>query len=320
MNGPRTGPTGAAMTASGVQSFSYAPIRFGDTTLGVLAVGAVGQGLSDAHLPAMTELGSAASALLALHLQAERLTSHRRAEIESVMERHAYFPVFQPIVQASSGQVRGYEALIRFRDGERPDIRISTAWSVGLGNALELAVLEPAIEMARRLPHRRWLAVNVSPRLLDDPEPLRAILGQADRPLVVEITEHEVILNYRAVREALSRLGPVRTAVDDAGAGIANFAHIVELRPNLVKLDIGLVRASTPTRPARRWWSPCITSPAPADASSSPRALRLGTRPTRSARWAWALDRATGTGGRRGSRHSPRGRPNARSGPAPPTS
>ena len=105
--------------------------------------------------------------------------------------------------------------------------------------------------MAQRLPHRRWLAVNVSPRLLDDPEPLRAILGQADRPRVVEITEHEVILNYRAVREALSRLGPVRTVVDDAGAGIANFAHIVELRPNLVKPDIGLVRGID-TDPARQ--------------------------------------------------------------------
>jgi PAS domain S-box-containing protein len=104
---PEDGPYGAAMTASGVRSFSYAPIRFGYTTLGVLAVSAVGQGLSDAHLPAMTEFGSAASALLALHRQAERLTSHRRAEIESVMERHAYFPVFQPIPQASSGQVRG---------------------------------------------------------------------------------------------------------------------------------------------------------------------------------------------------------------------
>jgi EAL domain-containing protein (putative c-di-GMP-specific phosphodiesterase class I) len=33
--------------------------------------------------------------------------------------------------------------------------------------------------------------------------------------------------------------------VDDAGAGVANFAHIVELRPNLVKLDIGLVRGVT---------------------------------------------------------------------------
>jgi predicted signal transduction protein with EAL and GGDEF domain len=45
------------------------------------------------------------------------------------------------------------------------------------------------------------------------------------------------------VQSALRVIGhDVRLAVDDAGAGIANFAHIIELQPNLVKLDIGLVR------------------------------------------------------------------------------
>jgi EAL domain-containing protein (putative c-di-GMP-specific phosphodiesterase class I) len=45
------------------------------------------------------------------------------------------------------------------------------------------------------------------------------------------------------VRTAIALLGPdIRIAVDDAGAGVANFAHIVELRPEFVKIDIGLVR------------------------------------------------------------------------------
>ena len=69
------------------------------------------------------------------------------------------------------------------------------------------------------------------------------MLVTADRPLVVEITEHDTVADYRALREAIRSLGnSVRTAVDDAGAGIANFGHIVELRPDFVKLDIGLVR------------------------------------------------------------------------------
>jgi EAL domain-containing protein (putative c-di-GMP-specific phosphodiesterase class I) len=39
------------------------------------------------------------------------------------------------------------------------------------------------------------------------------------------------------------RLGPdVRLAVDDAGAGVANFHHLVELRPEFVKIDVSLVR------------------------------------------------------------------------------
>jgi hypothetical protein len=60
---------------------------------------------------------------------------------------------------------------------------------------------------------------------------------------VLEVTEHVVVADYEALRAAIGRLRPeVRVAVDDAGAGIANFGHIVELRPAFVKLDIGLVR------------------------------------------------------------------------------
>jgi len=52
-----------------------------------------------------------------------------------------------------------------------------------------------------------------------------------------------VIHDYAAFRGFVAALGHnIRIAVDDAGAGIANFAHIVELHPDLVKIDIGLVR------------------------------------------------------------------------------
>ena len=88
-----------------------------------------------------------------------------------------------------------------------------------------------------------WLDLNVSPRLLADPERLREVLRGADRPIVLEITEHEVIEDYDAVREAVRALGhDIRVAVDDAGAGVANFGHIIDLRPDFVKLDISLVR------------------------------------------------------------------------------
>jgi EAL domain-containing protein (putative c-di-GMP-specific phosphodiesterase class I) len=49
--------------------------------------------------------------------------------------------------------------------------------------------------------------------------------------------------DYAALRDAIAALGPsVRYAIDDAGAGFASFRHILELRPDFVKLDIGLVR------------------------------------------------------------------------------
>lgn len=51
-----------------------------------------------------------------------------------------------------------------------------------------------------------------------------------------------MISDYPAVREALQKLSPARISVDDAGAGFTNFAHIVDLQADFVKLDIGLVR------------------------------------------------------------------------------
>lgn len=63
------------------------------------------------------------------------------------------------------------------------------------------------------------------------------------RSLVVEVTEHEVITSYEPLRAAVLALGShVRLAVDDAGAGVANFNHLVELGPDFVKIDAGLVR------------------------------------------------------------------------------
>ena len=59
---------------------------------------------------------------------------------------------------------------------------------------------------------------------------------------MLEITEHDPIADYQAVRAAVALLGPdVRIAVDDAGTGVANFTHIVELRPDFVKIDASLV-------------------------------------------------------------------------------
>lgn len=60
---------------------------------------------------------------------------------------------------------------------------------------------------------------------------------------MLEITEHDAIGDDGAVRAAVAALGPdVRIAVDDAGAGVANFTHIVQLRPDFVKIDAALVR------------------------------------------------------------------------------
>jgi PAS domain S-box-containing protein len=176
-----------------------------------------------------------------------RADRERRAEarrkIEATIEAKAFRSVFQPVIDLASGVVVGFEALTRFSDGCRPDVTFATALECGLGIELEAVTLEAALNEARLLPPKAWLSLNVSPALLCDVETLRSVLGKQPRSIVLEVTEHEAIGAYEPLHEALGRLGPgVRLAVDDAGAGIANFSHLVELRPDFVKIDASLVR------------------------------------------------------------------------------
>jgi PAS domain S-box-containing protein len=230
----------------GLQALAYGPIAHGDEVVGVLALGTFDQRFARTvveKMPGLVSFSAASSALLAERLMAMRREAHRRAEVAAILADRAFAPVFQPIVDLGSGEVVGYEALTRFDSGERPDICFANAWAVGLGEDLELATLEAALEAARHLPAGRWLDLNAAPRLLEDPARLHAIIAGADRPIVIEITEHETVTDYPRLRQAVRSLGgAVRLAVDDAGAGAANFAHIIELRPDFVKLDFSLVR------------------------------------------------------------------------------
>ena len=69
-----------------------------------------------------------------------------------------------------------------------------------------------------------------------------AIIAGSKRMIVLEITEHIEIESYPALRRAIERSAPAQLVVDDAGAGFANLRHILELEPDIVKLDIGLVQ------------------------------------------------------------------------------
>lgn len=87
-----------------------------------------------------------------------------------------------------------------------------------------------------------YVAVNVAPRTLASSQ-LRELLG--DRPLervVFELTEHARVASYEPLREVASyyRGRGARIAVDDAGSGYASFQHILELRPDIIKLDRSL--------------------------------------------------------------------------------
>ena len=232
--------------AAGLRATAYGPIVHGDQLVGALVLGTFNERFARTlveKMPGVVSFSATSSALLAGRLQGLRRAEELRASLRTVLASRSFHAVFQPIVDLASGGVVGYEALSRFDSGQRPDLCFADAWSVGLGADLELATLGAAVAAGRQLPPGLWLSLNVSPAMLAAPERLRAVLRGAHRPLVIEITEHSPIEDYAVVRDAVRALGHnARLAVDDAGAGVANFSHIIELHPDFVKLDIGLVR------------------------------------------------------------------------------
>ena len=159
--------------------------------------------------------------------------------LRRIIARQRFMMVLQPIVRLDGGTLVAVEALTRFSDGVRPEVRFAEAARLGMGAALQRATVAAAIDAAATLPSDVALSVNISPDVLEHDTDLPEIIGRAGRPMIVELTEHERIDDYHAVLAAFGRLGAnVQLAVDDAGSGYASLRHILSLQPAYVKLDM----------------------------------------------------------------------------------
>ena len=249
-------PGATAQTAAGpLLGEAFAPMHWDDRIVGVVAMGTTSR--DDAHrlagrLPTLTEFGVVSAALLGPMLTEHWRLADIRSALDSIIADHAFMPVFQAIVHLQTREIVGFEALTRFSDGTRPDQRFSEAHNVGMSVRLETACLAEQLEAASWLPPGTWLSLNVSPSLAAAVVPLISALERVDREVVLEITEHVEIGDYDLLMAALDLIrGKARLAVDDAGAGYAGLRHILELRPQFVKLDLSLVR-HVDTDPARQ--------------------------------------------------------------------
>jgi len=72
--------------------------------------------------------------------------------------------------------------------------------------------------------------------------------------LVLEITEHAAVASYTELREALrpSRENGLRLAIDDAGAGYASLKHVIELEPDIIKVDRSIIHGLAAIARAQR--------------------------------------------------------------------
>lgn len=157
---------------------------------------------------------------------------------------------FQPIVDARDRSIFGYEALVRTVDGGGAAEVIARVTPAQLYRFDQTCRVK-AIETAARLGLRKRLSINFFPNAVYEAATcIRLTLvaaqtfGFPSDHLIFETAESEQVRDHRHLtgifRDYRSR--GFMTAIDDFGAGYAGLTLLADFQPDLLKLDIALIR------------------------------------------------------------------------------
>jgi PAS domain S-box-containing protein len=175
------------------------------------------------------------------------------SDLRRVVERGELLLHFQPIVSLATHQVEGFEALVRWRNGERlvsPLEFIPVAEDTDLIIPIGAWVMEAACrqlaDWRKRLPdHPVWMSINVSRRQLCSPDlvpHLQRILAETGIPpasLKLEITESVMMADGEASAQTMAALKAtgVRLAMDDFGTGYSSLSCLHKFPIDVLKID-----------------------------------------------------------------------------------
>ena len=184
----------------------------------------------------------------------EGMRAELSSAISAVIDGNSLTPVYQPIVELSTGRVVAYEGLVRVPKEStfaHAGAMFDAAEVAGRVADLDRAALDVVLRGARDLPDWVSLSVNISPRTLEAAEfsasTFLAILrrhGMAPDRIALELTERESIRDPDRLRAALIGVqsAGVRVAADDVGAGNAGLRLLSQFRFDVVKIDLSLVQ------------------------------------------------------------------------------
>ncbi len=168
---------------------------------------------------------------------------------------------FHPIVDITAGRVWGYEALVRGAHGEGAGHILGQVTDTNRYK-FDQACRVKAIELAGRLfpDDGTRLSINFMPNAVYEPRAcIRASLEAAERAgfertrIMFEFTENERMSDVDHVKNIIAAYRKIgfTTALDDFGAGYAGLQLLAAFQPDLIKIDMDLVRNIT-TTPAKQ--------------------------------------------------------------------
>ena len=191
----------------------------------------------------------------ALHAQAEE-----RRQLESslrhALDRNEFVLHYQPMVDAESERILGFEALIRWNSPENglvsPDSFIPLAEDTRLITPIGEWVLREACREAMNWPNGTRVAVNVSGEQLLDASFAASIVGALSSSglpahrLEVEVTEAVFVRDATLARAALEKVMALGcgVALDDFGTGFSSLSYLRRLRFSTIKVDRSFVEGA----------------------------------------------------------------------------
>ncbi|HSL86785.1 MAG TPA: EAL domain-containing protein, partial [Bacteroidales bacterium] len=183
-------------------------------------------------------------------------TMHEGQEVSSIINEGRIKTLFQPIVQAKTGEIYGYEALSRgiLKDGSimNPSKLFSSAKAMDLMFNLDRICRESAIRAASKQGIRKKLFINFIPTAIYEPslclKSTARVLGEVNMDadqIVFEVVETEKVEDFVHLNRILDyyRDKGYSTALDDIGSGYSDISALLKLKPVYMKIDIDIIGA-----------------------------------------------------------------------------
>ena len=176
-------------------------------------------------------------------------------DLVNVIEENQVLVQFQPIVSLAERQVYGYECLSRgiAQDGSimPPTELFQQAKDLNLLFNLDRVVRENALRTADAKDVQGSVFINFLPNAIYDPAyclkttmEVAESIGLPRERIVFEIVESESFEDVEHLKRILTyyQSRGVRTALDDVGSGYSSLNTLATLRPDIMKLDMHLIR------------------------------------------------------------------------------
>ena len=176
------------------------------------------------------------------------------ADVRRALDAGLFRIHWQPIVTCGAGELRGFEALLRWdRPGHGrvpPSEFVPVIERLGLYRKLDRWVLQQACEAAARWPTHLRAAINVSACWFDNAGLTATVASALEESkidpsrLELEVSEAVVISSKSAAASELARIKSlgVRLSLDDFGTGYASLGYLQEMPFDKLKLDQTFVR------------------------------------------------------------------------------